>query len=104
MYLSDRDIAWAIQNGDLILPPDATIDPTSVDLHLDSISEAKIWNMEAISQDNRTAGHGARELRIGKFKYVDYAEKYLRELPNNENDPVYVRGSKEVVVKHGGFV
>lgn len=44
MYLSNVDINAALESGKLIIEPrPQKIDPTSVDLHLDSIEQAKIW-------------------------------------------------------------
>jgi deoxycytidine triphosphate deaminase len=49
MFLSDRDLLWAIAHGQLIVipPPDKPkqIGPTSIDLHLDRIEEAKVWDI-----------------------------------------------------------
>lgn len=40
MYLSDRDIRWAVEKGTLIIEPSSKVDPTSIDLHLDGVEEA----------------------------------------------------------------
>jgi deoxycytidine triphosphate deaminase len=53
MYLSNRDIKWAVDCGRLIVSPrpeDAGegYDETSIDLHLDRIEEAKIWDVAAL--------------------------------------------------------
>jgi dCTP deaminase len=103
MYLSDRDIRWAVETGDLILPEDAKIDPTSVDLPLDKISEAKVWDIEKFARENGAAGLGHPELRLGSFRYVDFAGRYLRDLPEDRNELVYRRGD-EVIIKPHGFL
>jgi hypothetical protein len=37
MYLSDRDLEFAVRTGQLIVnPPPAEYDTTSIDLHLDA--------------------------------------------------------------------
>jgi len=112
MYLSDRDLRWAIEKQILIVePPEginpAKIDPTSVDLRLDNVNEAKIWNMDLYRQRHDMTGVGEAELRLGSFKFGMFAEEYLMPPPahdrNNLNPRVCVRG-QEVLVRPGGFV
>lgn len=104
MFLSDRDLRWAIETGRLkIEPRPDTIDPTSIDLHLDSIDQAKVWNMEAISEANKTHGLKPNEVRIGQFDYRKFSASYLVPLPTDPNQPVYRRGN-EVIIKPGGFL
>lgn len=104
MYLSDRDLSWAIERGTLIVEPKPTkIDPTSIDLHLDSIDQAKIWDVAAYNQDSAIAGHNPNELRIGKFDYKQFAPRYLKAPPEDPKQPVFRRGG-EIVVKPGGFL
>ena len=51
MYLSDRDLRWAIECGDLIVDPKPErIDSSSIDLHLDSIDQAKVWDIETFQK------------------------------------------------------
>ena len=58
MYLSDRDLRFAIESRQLIVdPPPKEIDTTSIDLHLDQIEEAKIWNVEAFAKQQEEAGN-----------------------------------------------
>lgn len=79
MYLSDRDLRWAIECGNLIVdPPPKKIDPTSIDLHLDSVEQAKVWDVDAFNSEIEIAGLAKGELRIGKFDYKKFAPKYLR--------------------------
>jgi dCTP deaminase len=107
MYLSDRDIKWAIDTGKLIVnPPPETIDSTSVDLHLDEVSQAKIWNIEAYQKDRSSAGAERPELRIGKYNLADFSGKYLCSPPiytANAHQLVGIRGD-EVVIKPLGFL
>ena len=57
MFLSDRDLEYAVANGDLIVNPAPTAyDTTSIDLHLDVIDEAKVWHVAAYEQQLATAG------------------------------------------------
>lgn len=103
MYLSDRDIRWAVRNGQLILPEDAKIGPTSIDLPLDRISEAKVWDTEKLARANGATGLRGPEIHLGSFRYGDLAQRYLRELSEDSNELVYRRG-EEVVVKPQGFL
>ncbi len=69
MYLSDCDLRWAINKQTLIVkPPDgiepAKIDPTSIDLRLDNVNEAKIWNMDLYKQRQDMTGVVEAELRL----------------------------------------
>lgn len=104
MFLSDRDLSWAIETGRLIIDPHPKkIDPTSIDLHLDSIVEAKVWDLAKISEDNKTFGLKPGELRIGTFDYRKFSSKYLMSLPKHEEGTVFNRGN-QVIVKPGGFL
>jgi deoxycytidine triphosphate deaminase len=104
MYLSDRDLRWAIERGNLIVEPrPSKIDPTSIDLHLDSIDQAKIWDTAKYNEDLGISGHNANELRIGKFDYKKFAPKYLRSPSESQQEQVF-RRSDEIVVKPGGFL
>src|SRR5947209_3724871 len=114
MYLSNRDIKWAIEYKRLIVipPPDEKVDGydvTSIDLHLGPVSEAKIWDIEAFKAEVGSAGH-APELRLGSFSYDQFSGKYLVDPPSEATEPedrqnqtVFKRGD-EVVVKPGGFL
>lgn len=92
MYLSDRDLRWAIERGNLIVDPKpAKIDPTSIDLHLDAIDQAKVWDLAKFNDESKTAGHKANELRIGQFDYKKFAPKYLKPPEKNPDDKVFRR-------------
>ena len=104
MYLSDRDLLWAVERGSLIVEPKpATIDPTSIDLHLDSVDQAKVWDVEAYNRDHKISGNEPYELRIGRFVYKDFAPKYLVAPPANKDALVFRRG-EEIICKPGGFL
>jgi len=113
VFLSNRDIKWAIQCEQYIVNPppehwNAGYDETSIDLHLDQVTEAQIWNIAAFTQANR----GARgpELHLGTFNYGRFSEDYLMPPPPEAREDeeyrqqlVCLRGS-QVIVKPGGFL
>ncbi len=112
MYLSDRDLQWAIERNLLVVqPPDGIplpkVDPTSIDLRLDNVSEAKIWDVEAFKKNHDMTGIGEAELRLGTFKFAAFAEEYSIPPPNykrgNYDDRVCRKGD-EVLVRPGGFL
>lgn len=107
MYLSDRDIAEAIDSGRLIFsPPPAKIDATSVDLQLDDIKTAKIWDVQGYVEHQKSAGMTRPELRIAKYNLYAFSQRYLISPPEYDESPdqlVGVRGG-QVVVKPRGFL
>jgi len=112
MYLSDRDLQWAIERNLLVVEapegiPPPKIDPTSIDLRLDNVSEAKIWDIEAFKKNHGMAGIGEAELRLGTFKFAEFAEEYLIPPPSYKrrdyNDRVCRKGD-EVLIRPGGFL
>ncbi|MBW3541281.1 MAG: hypothetical protein KY476_13520 [Planctomycetes bacterium] len=107
MYLSDRDIKWAIQTGKLIVePPPERTDATSIDLHLDAVSEAKVWHIENFLEHERSAGATRAELRIAQYHLAEFSKRYLvgpPEYDESEQQLVGVRG-RQVIVKPRGFV
>jgi len=108
MFLSDRDLKWAIETKRLVVdPPPEKIDPTSIDLHLGPISDAKVWDIEKFTTDGSASGRERPELYIGKYKLGDFGDKYLINPPPIENrtdsNLVYSKGP-EVVVRSGGFL
>lgn len=111
MYLSNRDIKWAIECGKLIVKPSPEemkcgYDETSIDLHLDSVTQARIWDVEALKRDLETPGITRPEVHLGEFKWGKFAEKYLAPPPKDDrggNEPVSLRG-EQVIVRPGGFL
>ena len=107
MYLSDRDLAYAIQLGHLIVNPPAKIDPTSIDLSLDHVDQAQIWDIGRMAHDQAVFGGSEAILELGKFKYPIFAEKYLTTPPEMKDDDTttkVVRHGKAVLVRPGGFL
>lgn len=113
MYLSNRDIKWAIECGDLIVVPapeelEGGFDETSFDLHLGSVKDAKIWDVEQFKADQGTSGIRRPEINLGTFRFQELGAKYLinppeEGPPNGEIQPVCCRG-RQVIVRPGGFL
>ncbi len=104
MFLSDRELKTAIASGALIVdPPPEKIDSNSIDLHLDKLEQAKIWDIESFRKDNEISGHPPTELRLGKFIYRAFASKYQMAPPASPAAPVFCN-NRQVIVKPGGFL
>lgn len=103
MYLSDREMLYAIQCGRLIVDPPTQIGPTSIDLHLDEVEQAKVWDMTRLAEHNRDHGLPERELRIGQCNYGRMSQQYHVSPPENADAPVF-RRARQVIVKPLGFV
>jgi len=107
MFLSDLDLREAIEAGDLIVNPLGAIGPTSIDLHLDAVDQARVWDLRRLRADNADRGDPELELRVARMKYGAIARKYLVRPPHQSgahgSDPV-VRREDCVVVRPGGFV
>lgn len=107
MYLSDRDLAWAIETGRLIVvPPPKKIDPTSLDLHLGSIEDAKIWNLKQFAEDLGAHGKSCPEVHVGQYEFGKFATKYTMPPPNYTEgaDHLVMRRGHEIVVRPRGFL
>jgi dCTP deaminase len=103
MYLSDRDLAHAVMNGDLIVnPPPVEYGTTSIDLHLDTVDQAKVWNVAAFEQQQRDAGAEAI-LRAGAFTRA-FAQQFHRSLPEDPEQQVYRDGKRVILKPHGFFL
>lgn len=111
MYLSDRDIKWAITRKLLMIESrddhEPKIDPTSIDLRLDRVEEAKVWDIAKLKKQSTTTGHSDPEVHLGKFRYDEFASNYLMKPPTYEHDDVEAKvclRGKEVLVRPGGFL
>ena len=109
MYLSDLDLKEAIKSGQLIFdpPPEPDhIDPTSIDLLLDEVTEAKIWDMEKYSKDQEDRGEARAELRIAKYNLSGFSSKYLCEPPEYSEASKHLvqRRLSQIIVRPSGFV
>lgn len=114
MYLSDRDLAWAITQGQLIVTGAKNpllIGPTSIDLHLDRVEEAKVWDIPKFRERTASLGHGNfPELYMGSFDYKKVAGEFqkspkkVRSSEEAGDELVFIRGDNEVIVRPRGFV
>lgn len=103
MFLSDREMAIAIKSGRLIVHPPTEIGPTSIDLRLDAVEEAKIWDIQKLKLTNKEHGNPELELRISKCDYGRMSKLYHVSPPTDKNAIVFRRGN-QIVLKPGGFV
>ena len=108
MYLSDVDLRQAVECGDLIVRPLPTdeIGPTSIDLHLGSVEEAKIWDFEAIVAHNNALGLPLRELNVARMTYGDISRQYLVQPPREADvrDGLVFRRENAIILPPHGFV
>jgi dCTP deaminase len=107
MYLSDRDLAWAIETGRLIVdPPPARIDATSLDLHLGRIDDAKIWDIQRFAGDMRDSGKPRPELHVGQYKIGKFGPRYLVPPPafDEQHPQLVMRRGNEIIVRPLGFL
>jgi dCTP deaminase len=115
MFLSNRDIRWAIDCQQLIVDPRPETfgmgyDETSIDLHLDDVKEAYVWDVEAFAKDQARAGGRGPELHLGRFQWGEFSERYLVAAPEDADDDatrlkqLVCRRGRQVIVKPAGFV
>lgn len=112
MYLSNRDIKWAIDGGRLIVKPKPDdlgkgYDETSIDLHLDKVEEAKIWDIDALTRSESARGGSGPEVHIGRFRYAEFSEQYLIAPPEERQasaEEKVTRRGEQVIIKPGGFL
>jgi deoxycytidine triphosphate deaminase len=113
MFLSDRDLQWAVERGLLIArapegvsPP--RIDPSSIDLRLDHVDEAKIWDIKAYEAHVGITGEPEPVLNVGSYRYkIGDLSRFLVPPPDGRHadklHKVYRQGST-VFVRSGGFL
>src|SRR5438552_2026302 len=103
MYLSDRDLKFAVDTGQLIVDPKPQeYDTTSIDLHLDSVDQARIWDVAAFEKSVRESGHELATVRVGKFDHHAFSTRFHKPIPEDENSPVFRKGLA-IVLKPWGF-
>lgn len=106
MFLSDRDLLWAIDNNKLISKPYPNKDDigsSSIDLHLDRVEEAKIWNINEYNHDAAREGNPEFELELGEFDYRKVSQKYLITPSSNPQEKVF-RRRDQLIIKPNAFV
>jgi len=110
MFLSNRDILYALERGHLVIrprPEDKAHDLTTVDLHLGGIKDgARVWDVAAFNRDQKPSGGFPGEVNVGRFEYRGFADRYLIPVPDQSEDDdrlVFCRGNA-VVVRPGGYV
>jgi dCTP deaminase len=106
MYLSDRDLVFAVRSRQLIFYPEPTeYDTTSIDVHLDSADKAMVWNIAAFEGQQRRAGQVPAALRVGEFEHEDFAKEFLMPVPNegDAGEQLVSRAGGRVFIKPGGF-
>jgi dCTP deaminase len=104
MYLSDREMAHAIKCGRLIVEPPTKIGPTSIDLHLDKVEEAKIWDIEKFRANNRNHGNPPSELRISAYHFGTMSKLYHMPIPADGADVKVFRRDRQIVIRPTGFL
>jgi dCTP deaminase len=111
MFLTNRDVKWAVQCGKLIVdpPPEhfgAGYDETSIDLHLDAIDVGTfVWDLEAYRKRAESQGaHATSELPLGSFDWKDLARRYLVPVPEESGQARVFRRGDAVIVKPLGFI
>ena len=107
MYLSDRDLAWAIETGRLTVDPrPERIDATSLDLHLGTVEDAKIWDIQRFTEDLQASGKSRPELHVGRYKIGVFGPKYLKSPPqyNDRATDLVLRRGDEVILRPLGFM
>src|SRR5436305_5537505 len=104
MYLSDREMTAAIKDGKLILDPPTEVGPTSIDLHLDVIDQAKIWDVGGLEKNNLEHGLSPRELRISRINYGKISQRYLIPPPTKENSGLVWRRGNQILLRPNGFL
>ncbi len=107
MYLSDRELREAIEKGTLIVDPAGEIGPSSIDIHLDTVEQAQVWDIEKVLKHNQDHGFKERELRVSRIQYGNISKLYLKPPPHepeaNDDDKVF-RRDQEIILRPHGFV
>ncbi len=108
---------WAIKRGLLVVDPpeeegyDLKVSPTSIDLRLDDIGQAKVWDVDKLRETDRVRSSTPSEdalLYLGEYEYKALASEYLtdppKDLKGEQKPKVFKRGDDEILVRSGGFL
>jgi dCTP deaminase len=107
VYLSDRDLEYVVDRGDLIVTPrPREFGPSGIDLHLDTIEEAKVWSVSL--HEESLKGERGRRASVGldDFNYKQFAEQYAVGVPKDntpEDELLVYREGNRVILQPGGF-
>src|SRR3712207_163166 len=110
MFLSDRDLEHARKIGDLRVIDEHPVefDPSGIDLHLDLIDEAKVWDSGAYVADQNASGTRRPYVGLGSFDYKTFAQRYAVAVPTydgkDEEPPVYRDGGRIIMRPCGYFL
>jgi deoxycytidine triphosphate deaminase len=110
VYLSDVDLCQAVKCLDLIVRPfrKEEVGATSIDLHLDSVEQAKVWDFAKLAKHNKDYGLKDRELNIARMTYGLISREYLihppRESRIKKDDLVFKRDDAIILRPHGFLV
>lgn len=116
MYLSNRDIKYAIDCGKLIVEPrpedwQLGYDETSIDLHLDAVKFAKVWDIAKLKRDHLVSGVKHPELNLGAFDWTQFSDTYLAPVPDEadhtpagEPEQRVFRRGKHIILRPLGFL
>lgn len=103
MYLSDRDLEFAVNTGQLIVDPaPEEYDTTSIDLYLDKVDQAKIWNVNQYRQNQKNNG-APTWLGVGQYKFQIFSKNFYQEIPldSSSSNLVYRDGARVIIRPHG---
>ncbi|MGH7174334.1 MAG: dCTP deaminase [Gemmataceae bacterium] len=110
MFLSNRDIKWAIACGKLIVdpPPEtdfSTYDQTAIDLHLGSIAAARIWDVDGL-KEKRAATGGRKDNEIPEVHIGDITLSFIKsnQIPVPEKSPDSLMAASQLVYRRGDEV
>ncbi len=104
MYLSDREMAHAIKCGRLIVDPSTQIGPTSIDLHLDRVEQAKVWDIAGYREHNRLHGNPLSEIRIGSYHYGTMSKLYHAPVPVDGAGVKVFRRDRQIIIRPTGLL
>src|SRR5215212_9224687 len=104
MYLSDREMEHAIKCGRLIVDPPTKIGPTSIDLHLDKVEQARIWDIEKFRRHNVAHGLPPTETRISVYQYGTMSREYQVPIPPDGEGVKVFRRDRQIIVRPTGFL
>jgi dCTP deaminase len=105
MYLTDRDLKHAVARGHLIVDPaPLEYDTTGIDLHLDHIEEARVWDHSSFEKAQSDSGNRPW-LGVGGFDYQAFANKYTLPVQSRGADSQQRvwRDGNRIILAPGGF-